>query len=677
MAGRRRFVGACVVAVIVAAGIQLTLLLSSGGLARPDAFANFYDIQGRAFLRGDLAVPDGSLSFEGFVIDGRTYQYFGPLPAVARMPILALTDRWDGRLTGPSMVLAWLTLAWAAPALLWRIRSLARGRAEVTRCEAALAGLLVLGLLGGSVVVFLTARPVIYHEAELWGMALATASAWATVGLAAKPTAARAGLTGLLVAATMLTRSSVGLGAIAGVGGVAGVMAWRWWRDRARPGSSLMPVVAVGLAALVPLAAGIAVNQAKFATPFGIPIEAQIFSTQDQHRREMLAANDGRYFRLAFAPTTALQYLRPDGFGLNRVFPFIEIPDREPTHVGSIVLDERNPTPSIWTSYPLWGGLALLGAGALVARLRRPDRLFTTVGPIVVGTAVGVAGVLTIGYIGTRYLADFLPTLALLSAVGTAVLWGHLDGSRAGERRWIRRGIVGAAALLTAIAMAGNIAIAATERYTTSSPARLRSWLTVLERVDEAGPGVLADRTTVGQAPPPRGGTGELFISGDCRSLYWSDGTALANVKPTNWRRVEGTTDAGHYRIRVSLDPLAPGQSVPILVAGTAEDQTVVRIEGVDADHVRVVMDDPRVPRVGDPVEWTPGHIYDLELSADPAIDQFELWRGDQRLLANFYARPETARVGPAAVTDGPFPGTWEALADDTRLCERIRTEAR
>ena len=34
-----------------------------------------------------------------FVIDGRSYLYFPPGPAIARMPILAVTDAYDGELS--------------------------------------------------------------------------------------------------------------------------------------------------------------------------------------------------------------------------------------------------------------------------------------------------------------------------------------------------------------------------------------------------------------------------------------------------------------------------------------------------------------------------------------------------------------------------------------------------
>src|SRR5205807_6212140 len=59
---------------------------------------SFYDIQGRALLHGHLAVPQGSAGFEGFVVGGRTYVYFGPVPALLRLPVLLITHALDSRL---------------------------------------------------------------------------------------------------------------------------------------------------------------------------------------------------------------------------------------------------------------------------------------------------------------------------------------------------------------------------------------------------------------------------------------------------------------------------------------------------------------------------------------------------------------------------------------------------
>ena len=108
-AGRRRFT----IAVLIALGIALVpyLWVLWGHHLDPlrtawdsGSFSNFYDLQARALLHGRLNVPKGSLSIEAFVVGGKQYMYFGPLLAILRMPILALTNHFDGGLTAPSML---------------------------------------------------------------------------------------------------------------------------------------------------------------------------------------------------------------------------------------------------------------------------------------------------------------------------------------------------------------------------------------------------------------------------------------------------------------------------------------------------------------------------------------------------------------------------------------------
>ena len=120
---------------------------------------NFYDLQGRALLAGHLWVPNGSLGIEAFVHGGRQYTYFGLFPSLLRLPVLAVTHAYDGRLTAPSMLLAWVVTGVVAPLLLWRVRVLVRGDAVVGWAEAAACGVSVAALTGGSVLVYLASEP--------------------------------------------------------------------------------------------------------------------------------------------------------------------------------------------------------------------------------------------------------------------------------------------------------------------------------------------------------------------------------------------------------------------------------------------------------------------------------------------------------------------------------------
>ena len=159
-------------------------------LRRPGLLGTFYDVQGRALLHGHLALPNGSLSFEGFVLGGRTYEYQGPVPALLRLPVLLVTHALDGRLTQLSMLLALTVLLAAGAWLHWGVRTLVRGAdTPLARSERWLAAMLAFTLGAGSVTVFLIAWPVVYHEAALWGAALGVASLAAVVAFQRRPEA--------------------------------------------------------------------------------------------------------------------------------------------------------------------------------------------------------------------------------------------------------------------------------------------------------------------------------------------------------------------------------------------------------------------------------------------------------------------------------------------------------
>ncbi|MHB8457266.1 MAG: hypothetical protein ACYDBS_06200, partial [Acidimicrobiales bacterium] len=184
--------------------------------------ANFYDAQARALLAGHWSMPPRVLSIEGFVEHHKTYMYFGPFPALVRMPILLLTHSLDGRLTELSMLVAFV-LALAFTAYLgWQIRSLVAGNRGVSRREAVLAGLVMVVVGVGSNFFFLASDPIVYHEAELWGTCLAIGSLGYLVAFLRRQRPGTLLTAGLLATCSMLTRGSVGAGPVAALGITAG-----------------------------------------------------------------------------------------------------------------------------------------------------------------------------------------------------------------------------------------------------------------------------------------------------------------------------------------------------------------------------------------------------------------------------------------------------------------------
>jgi len=150
------------------------LLIVTGG--RPQALfehgpytSDFMDAQAHALVAGHLSVDPGVATIEGFVHRGHTYLYFGLAPAILRLPVAAVTDNLDGRLTALSILAALAVAMWASGRLLWRARLVIRGDGELRDREALVAGAFVAAVGLSSPLMYLTADTLVYHEAIAWG----------------------------------------------------------------------------------------------------------------------------------------------------------------------------------------------------------------------------------------------------------------------------------------------------------------------------------------------------------------------------------------------------------------------------------------------------------------------------------------------------------------------------
>src|SRR4029079_8507188 len=76
------------------ATLLFTWLLSANqrSLMTRQTQADFYEVQARSLLHLHWDVPLRVLNIEAFVVKGKAYMYFGPFPALLRMPVVAVTD---------------------------------------------------------------------------------------------------------------------------------------------------------------------------------------------------------------------------------------------------------------------------------------------------------------------------------------------------------------------------------------------------------------------------------------------------------------------------------------------------------------------------------------------------------------------------------------------------------
>jgi len=522
--------------------------------------ANFYDLQGRAMLHGSLALGDRAIGVESFIHNGHTYTYFGLFPSILRLPILALTHSLDAHLTAPSILLAWLVSATFFVLLAWRVRLLVRGDAPVGRAESVSFGILTATFLSGSTFLLLASTPYVFSEDLAWSVALTVGSLFCLLGVVERPSWGRVAATGILMIAANQDRSTTGWATAVGALLVGG---W-FWLGRGGPERKRWAVPIIG-AGVLAVALGSLVNYAKFGMLFGLPIDQQVYSMVNAYRRRFLASNHNSEVGTVFIPSNLLAYLRPDGIQFSNVFPFITLPASPAPAVGGVLFDRLYRTASLPSSMPLLSGLSVWGLVSAF-RPKPPERVALTRLLLLAAGSAGAALMLW-GYIAPRYLADFLPFLAIGASVGLADIWRRQDGAARG-RRVVATGLVGLVAVYSVLANIG-IAVTPTEQWTTAQTLR---YLQTQKSVSDWTGDPIAGRVTQGDTLPDYAPAGQIRIVGSCDALYLSNGESYVADPTTQFHRdTWQVVQYGHALQRLFYvtprDGTTPA-TVPLVVAG-------------------------------------------------------------------------------------------------------------
>lgn len=643
--------------------VAYTWVLTAGtwNLFQRQYFDDFFDVQARSMLDGRLDVPPEVVGFEGFLIGGKTFIYFGPVPALMRMPLMLVTDRFDGRLTTVSMLLAMVVLSAAGFRLTCAIRPFVRGADPVGRREPLATAGLSLALLGGP-PFFLASGAVVYNEALVWGLALTLLSFDAVLRWAQRPTGWRLVGTISLVTAAVMTRQSLGLAALAALGLMClwfVVQAARAGEGRWRRRVDWQSVFVLGTVLAIPVVFVVALNFAKFETLFAPPSEAHVESMVYSPRQKMLEANDGSLFGLQFAPTTFKQYMRPDGIDVRRDFPYIDFPRLGPSVVGDTRFDELDWSSSIPASAPALTVLAIV-AVVWAVRHRKERRGPPGVALLAIGALFGAAGVISLGYIANRYLNDLLPAVLIPAIVGfhavcrTAVGWTRL-----------RRGLViGAVGLLVVFGTLVNLVLGLSYQRE-KGPVIPEGWRAewVGWRLDMPGayPPYLVDDQWRFMPKNRDVFDGRLAIVGDCRGMYLQ--------RDGRWVGITRGPAVGVYDVTVDLDDVPDdGRRVPLLTTGRGNATSIIAVIRLDEDTVRV--DIARSQREGS--GWHQGTPIELSGEVTIRID------GDRREVPYSVAYGRIALNGASFANDdrrdllGQAPG-GRGVA--TRFPGRLRVE--
>ena len=371
------------------------LITTTGGrhVFVQDMLGEAYDSQAEHLLHGDPGVSGDAIRHEVMIVNGKSRMYFGPFPALLRIPLNFVYPQGRGHWSRVSGFCAGIVALASFTALLTRALRLSK---LSSRWRNWLGNICLVGFALGSPLFLLLADVSIYHEAIIWGLAWSLAALYFAGRCRRR---AGASLTLSLFAfafcagAAVLSRVTFGLPLVL----IAPLLALRLLRQPHRGRNLTALFLPLGAAVLFHLA----LNYAKFGDLVGAGIRYHINPVQ----REF--AQKHGLFRLKRVP-----YSLADYFILRRPIPqprapFLKTSQQSYNYPKLYVM----PFTETYSSLIWCSSWIVLGALVAVRFLFKPtcsdglDRmiallLFAEI--IVVSSFMGLA---------QRYLAEFFPFL--------------------------------------------------------------------------------------------------------------------------------------------------------------------------------------------------------------------------------------------------------------------------
>jgi hypothetical protein len=163
--------------------LPLTLLLSgllwlfatTGGrqVFVKEVLGGAYDSQAEHFLRGDVDVDVDAIGHEAMIVNGHVRMYFGPFPALLRIPLNLIYPAGHGKWSRISGFCAAMIGLFAFAGL---VRTALCSSPLSSQARNWLANACLIGFALGSPLLLLLGNLSIYDEAIIWGLALSLAA---------------------------------------------------------------------------------------------------------------------------------------------------------------------------------------------------------------------------------------------------------------------------------------------------------------------------------------------------------------------------------------------------------------------------------------------------------------------------------------------------------------------
>jgi hypothetical protein len=449
-------------ALIPGVAVYYLFLLSSGTfqLFAPEMLDQVFDNMLVHLLRGDFTVDRDAIGFEAFTRDGKTYAYFGVLPALLRLPALVLVEIAQARLARLSCLAAVVLYV----ALQLRMLLFVHERLPPQNRARSFLGVMVAAtVLSGPQLYMLSSSPL-HHEPILWSAAMA--AAFNLVVVRAAFGAGRFGTRDLVWLAILAglainTRASVGGALYLGAALLVARAAWERYaagpggRVSAAHGAGAPPairaiacdlgiVLPLGVLFLLAIAVGM-VNFERWGSPFSF-IDFRYYDFSNLHRQNDLAVvrNYGE-IDLGRTWIGALYYATGVPYVLKGVSPFAEF-----LHSRYQAIEAPPITPLL--TNPLTIVLGAVGLYRLCSKPPVSASGATLLRLALIGHAAAVVVIFAAMALALRYRFDFAPFMTLAALVGYRAVSVSIAETSEIWRKRLRI----AAAALCALGIAGS-----------------------------------------------------------------------------------------------------------------------------------------------------------------------------------------------------------------------------
>jgi hypothetical protein len=161
------------VALVLSAVLWLFTMTGGRDIFVKEVLGGAYDSQAQHFLRGDVGVDAAASAHETMIVNGKVRMYFGPFPALLRIPLNFIYPPGHGKWSRISGFCAGVTALFAFAGL---VRTALRSSPLSTRALNWIGNACVIGFALGSPLLLLLGNLSIYDEAIIWGFAWSLAA---------------------------------------------------------------------------------------------------------------------------------------------------------------------------------------------------------------------------------------------------------------------------------------------------------------------------------------------------------------------------------------------------------------------------------------------------------------------------------------------------------------------